>query len=79
MSQGFPIIIKLDPQLAAVNKTIKAMLSKTEMWINFAALKNGWYSDPNCVLEFEFTLLSTDQLTERVAFMVYLHQTVGTA
>jgi hypothetical protein len=67
MQQGFPIVINLDPQLAAANKAMAAIVSKTQMWINFGALKNGWYSDESCVLEFEFMLVENNQFKPKLA------------
>lgn len=63
MHQGFPITIQFDSTLN-IPSPIAAIASKTEMWINFAALKNGWYADESCVLSFEFILVNNARLEQ---------------
>lgn len=41
--------------------------NKVEMWINFTALKNGWYADESLVLEVEFILLESKRLEEIIS------------
>lgn len=63
MQQGFPITIKFDSQIN-VDRKMTVAANKVEMWINFTALKNGWYADERCVLEMEFILLEKQRLQE---------------
>lgn len=66
MQQGFPITIKFDATIK-VDEKMTVAASKVEMWINFAALKNGWYADESCVLEIEFILLESKRLEEIIS------------
>ncbi|MFT4928299.1 MAG: hypothetical protein ACI8WB_004418 [Phenylobacterium sp.] len=59
MQDGFPIVIKVHPQLLAANPQLAGVAAKVEAWLNFAALSALWYGDESCVLEFEFTLVTT--------------------
>lgn len=65
MQQGFPITIKFDSQISLDRKATVAA-SKVEMWVNFSALKSGWYADESCVLEVEFILLEQNRLNEMI-------------
>lgn len=56
MQQGPPITIMADGQFSS---SLKPLLNKLEMWINFEALKNDWYSDEGMTLCFDFTLVRT--------------------
>lgn len=54
MQQGLPITIVADGQFS---NSLKPLLAKLEAWINFQALKAGWYGNEECILSFDFTLI----------------------
>ncbi|MCL1041816.1 hypothetical protein L2712_09200 [Shewanella marisflavi] len=56
MQQGFPITITADDRFSS---SLKPLLAKLEMWINFQALKADWYGKEDHVLTFDFTLVRT--------------------
>ena len=56
MQQGLPITIAADGQFS---NSLKPLLTKLEMWINFQALKADWYGNEDCTLSFDFTLVRT--------------------
>ena len=63
MKNGFPIV--LDPQalLVEIDDSLKPLVQSTvptvEAWLNFEALKAGWYGDQSKVLNFTFRLVTT--------------------
>jgi|GEM_PF-6812029 len=56
MQQGLPITIAADGQFS---NSLKPLLTKLEMWINFQALKADWYGNEDYTLSFDFTLVRT--------------------
>ncbi|QYK12198.1 hypothetical protein K0I63_15840 [Shewanella rhizosphaerae] len=65
MQQGFPITITADDRFSS---SLKPLLAKLEMWINFQALKADWYGKEDHVLTFDFTLLRTlDEKAEQLS------------
>ena len=56
MQQGLPITIAADGQFS---NSLKPLLARLEMWINFQALKADWYGNEDCILSFDFTLVRT--------------------
>ena len=56
MQQRLPITIAADGQFS---NSLTSLLSKLEAWINFQALKAGWYGSEDCILSFDFTLIRT--------------------
>ena len=56
MQEGFPIVISVDEPLKAKASGLPALAANLEAWINFQALKAGWYSDENLVLAFDISL-----------------------
>ena len=54
MQQGLLITIAADGQFS---NSLNPLLSKLEAWINFQALKAGWYGSEDCILSFDFTLI----------------------
>lgn len=62
MQQDVPITIKADGQFS---HSLKPLLSNLEMWINYQALKAGWYANEDHTLCFDFTLIRTlDEKTQ---------------
>ncbi len=56
MQQGLPITITAEKQFS---RSLKPLLNKLEMWINYQALKVNWYGSENCTLLFDFSLVRT--------------------
>ncbi len=56
MQQELPITIAADGQFS---NSLKPLLTKLEMWINFQALKADWYCNEDFTLSFDFTLVRT--------------------
>lgn len=54
MQAALPITIGADEKFS---DSLKPLLHKLEMWINFQALKSNWYGNEDCTLCFEFTLI----------------------
>ncbi|MCP4320361.1 MAG: hypothetical protein GY787_00580 [Alteromonadales bacterium] len=54
MQQGLPITISADGQFS---DSLKPLLYKLEMWINYQALKVNWYGSEDCTLLFDFLLV----------------------
>lgn len=54
MQQQLPITIVADDQFS---DALKPLVAELEMWINFQALKADWYSNEDCTLSFDFTLV----------------------
>ncbi len=64
MQQGFPITITADDRFSS---SLKPLLAKLEMWINFQALKADWYGKEDHILSFDFTLVRTlDEKAEQL-------------
>lgn len=49
------------------SSALSPLLNKLEMWINFQALKAGWYGNETCILSFHFTLVRA--LTDDLQFI----------
>jgi len=56
MQQGLPITITADGQFS---DSLKPLLNKLEMWINYQALKVNWYCSEDCTLAFNFCIVRT--------------------
>lgn len=72
MQQGLPITIVADSQFSS---SLKPLLSKLEMWINFQALKADWYGNEDYSLSFDFTLIRT--LDEKIQYLTAESWTVN--
>ena len=58
MQTDLPITVAGDEKFST---SLKPLLNKLEMWINYQALKANWYGDEACTLRIEFTLIRTLQ------------------
>jgi len=56
MQPELPITIVPDGQFSS---SLKPLLRKLEMWINFETLKANWYGNEDYILSFDFTLVRT--------------------
>ena len=56
MQETLPITVTADERFS---NSIKPLLNKLEMWLNFQALKANWYGDEDLTLIFDFTLVRT--------------------
>lgn len=66
MQQGFPITITITAD-DRFSSSLKPLLAKLEMWINFQALKADWYGKEDHVLTFDFNLVRTlDEKAEQL-------------
>ncbi|WP_415227625.1 hypothetical protein [Psychromonas sp.] len=72
MQQGLPITIAADGQFS---NSLKPLLNKLEMWINFQALKANWYGNEDCILSFDYTLVRT--LEEKIKHLTADNWIVG--
>jgi hypothetical protein len=64
--QGFPLSITVEDKLVSTVKPSGPVASKLEAWVNFEALKSGWYEDENRVVECDITVLTVEQLAEKM-------------
>ena len=53
---ALPITIVADEHFS---HSLKPLLTKLEMWLNFQALKANWYGDEDFILTFNFTIIRT--------------------
>lgn len=74
MQQGFPITVRVDEKLSQVGP----ITSTIEAWINFQALKSGWFADEACILSFDFVVVSPSLFTDRTAGLDTQNWTVET-
>lgn len=56
MQEALPITVAGDEKFSS---SLKPLLNKLEMWLNFQALKANWYGDEDLTLIFDFTLVRT--------------------
>jgi hypothetical protein len=54
--EAAPITVTADTNFSS---SLKPLLNKLEMWLNFQALKANWYGDEDHILIFDFTLVRT--------------------
>lgn len=77
MQDGFPIAITIHPDLSPRLGKAAMIAAKTEAWINFQALKAGWYADESCVLNFDFTLMTREIFDQHRSNMTTSNWTVS--
>ena len=73
MQDGFPITVALDKPLKSASK----LAAKIEAWINFQALTAGWFGDESQVLNFEFTIVTSETFIEHLNNPDIHHWTVA--
>ena len=54
--EALPITIIADNQFSS---SLKPLLKKLEIWLNFQALKANWFADEDFILSFHFTFIKT--------------------